>query len=96
LSLPAKRDQEKGRSVQPWLCCQHDAQHIQPQRRHVVKHISWQCKLLIVVCFLHSNCTNFFLFQSMQQWLATNQQAKAASQQATMSAAEALCQTTLT
>jgi hypothetical protein len=28
--FPAKRDQEEGRSVQPWICCQHAAQHVQP------------------------------------------------------------------
>jgi hypothetical protein len=50
----------------------------------------------LFVCFLLSNCTNFFFFHSLQQLLAMNQQAKAASQQATMLTAEALCQTTLT
>jgi hypothetical protein len=52
--------------------------------------------LLIVICFLLSNCSNFFFFQSLQQLLVMNQQAKAVSQQATMSTAEALHQTTLT
>jgi hypothetical protein len=36
-----QKEIKKGLSVKPWLCCQHDAQHIEPKWRHVVKHIGW-------------------------------------------------------
>jgi hypothetical protein len=50
---------------------------------------------LIVVLSLLPNCTDCLFCQSLQQLLATNQQAKARSQQASVLMAEAMRQTTL-
>jgi hypothetical protein len=91
------RRRKEGHSVQPWIHCQHATQHIQSQRWHVVEHVIWQCKLwLIVVSSLLPNCTDCLFCQSLQQLLATNQQAKATSQKASILMAEVMRQTTLT
>jgi hypothetical protein len=50
----------------------------------------------MVVSSLLPNCTDCLLCQSLQQLLATNQQAKATRQRASISTAEAMRQTTLT